>query len=209
MASNNLTTDNQLNYLKFATVTQREIPKALRKVFELLCRKIYGHFPHCFVEPSYGYKSTVRIADFFRDVVFRRGRKFPTDLPFKDWNTHTLITVICYINSFDIPEEQSGRSKYGTDVDGFHSCVVSENWFQTTGLAVDQLRLVINRFAHWGKSEMAKSSFDLYMGYVRGAFNALEVCSSGLDRILSLEFSSDGLRFLIYSGNTPGTTSIG
>lgn len=196
-------TDKQKNFNNFIQIVQNEFPKALRQVFETMWNQTY--------QP---WDDSPTVRSIFLSLEGGK-TKIPLHLSYEEWDTTSLLLATLYSRAFSVQGYGAGHTVTLSDMyvrprklplGSFHATVSSPtgNRLETIALAIDQLRLLRNTSAHWrGEAEMEKPMFDQYLLYVRDAFHALGLSTDNLDFIGNpqLEFSAEGLRSLVASGN--------
>ena len=191
--------EEQLNFFKFASLLFSDFPKALRQSLKTLWDKTYGHLPS--FQP---WDDSSAVRKLFAATTAEGGKIRPSRVPFHQsynkWDISSLFYATIFSRSF------AQRTKVGDYVTlsdlyvkpraiphgTFHASVISPsgNSAETFTLAIDQLRRLRNSFVHFTSDEMDKTTFDLYVKYVKDAFNALGVSTTSIDADGSLAESN-------------------
>ena len=188
--------DEQLNYLKFASIVLNEFPKALREKFKSMWDTTFGPLPG--FQP---WDDSTAVRNMFLNAEGGR-TKVPTNLSFEEWDCTALFQATIYAKSFALPDS-AGHHKTLSDLyvkphklahGSFHVSVVSPggNDAETFALAIDQLRLLRNSLCHSTSSEIVKATFDQYVQHAKDAFEALGVNTDPIDVIGGLTDSDRG-----------------
>ncbi len=196
-----------MHYFHFTQIVKTEIPKAFRQVFKTMWDTKFGHL--------YGpWDDSPAVRNQF--LALDGGKtKVPTHLSYEKWDATNLVAATIFARAFSVLDH-TGRNvtlyhmyarPNNLPAGSFHSCVLSPtgNRLETITLAIDQLRLLRNTYAHWDSVVLDKPTFDRHLHYVKDAFQALGISTHGLDFIgNSLEFSAVGLRDLTINESTSG-----
>ena len=185
--------DEQLNFLKFATLVLNEFPKALRQTFKTMWDNTYGHRPGFQL-----WDDSTAVRNMFDSEEAKSGKKtkVPVLQSYNEWDCTNLFQATIFARSF-APPASTGSFTTLSDLyvkpcavpyGSFHACVVSPsgNMAETFALAIDQLRLLRNSLCHSTSSEMDKATFDQRVNYAKDAFQALGVPTAPIDALSSL-----------------------
>ena len=191
--------EEQLNFFKFASLLFSEFPKALRQSLKTLWDKTYGHLPD--FQP---WDDSNAVRKLFAATTAEGGKirlsRVPFHQSYNKWDTTSLFYAIIFSRSF---AQRTKVGDYATLSDlyvkpraiphgTFHASVISPsgNSAETFTLAIDQLRRLRNSFVRFTSDEMDKTTFELYVNYVKDAFNALGVSTTSIDADGSLAESN-------------------
>ena len=179
--------DEELNYLKFASIVLNEFPRALRQTFRSMWDNTFGHLSGFQL-----WDDSIAVRSLFLGA--ERGKtKVPTNLSYEEWDCTALFKATIYARSFALPDS-AGHHKTLNDLyvtprklahGSFHVSVMSPggNDAETVALAIDQLRLLRNSLCHSTSSEIVKANFDQYVQLSKDAFKALGVKVDPIDAI--------------------------
>ena len=165
----------QFNFFKIAFLVIEELPKALRETFKSKWNYKYG--------PSGKlWDDSEAVRKFF--LAEEGGStQVPTQDSYEEWDCTALFKATIFAKSFALPDSAGNLKTLdelyvkpsGPPHGGFHSSVVSPsgNQDETFALAIDQLRLLRNSFAHSTKTNMDRKTFNLFIHRTKEAFKAL------------------------------------
>ena len=182
--------NEELNFLKFASIVLNEFPKALRHVFIDMWNKRIASIP--------GYQpwdnsTAVRNMFFIREIPKTH---IPTSSSFQDWDCTALIQATLCARTFALLDSMGNiktlgelyvRNRKPIPVP-FHLPVVSSSGDpdETIALAIDQLRLLRNTYCHSSNSLITKVTFDDYVKHAKEAFTAVNFSTTSIDAIANL-----------------------
>ena len=178
--------DEQLNFLKFASLVLDEFPKALRQAFKTMWDNKYGHRPDFQV-----WDDSTIVRKMFYTEEENSGKKteVPVHQSYNEWDCTSLFQATIFARCF-ASKGSTLKALYAKPVayGSFHASVISSggNNEQTFALSIDQLRLLRNSLCHSTRCKMDKATFDQRMNYAKGAFHALGVSTALIDAVGSL-----------------------
>ncbi|XP_078374953.1 mitogen-activated protein kinase kinase kinase 3-like isoform X2 [Oculina patagonica] len=202
-------TENQMHYFHFTQIIKTEIPKALRQVFKTMWDTNFEH-KYGLWDDSPAVRSQFLALEGRRSIV-------PTSLSYEEWDATILVAATIFARVFSVPDH-TGRNvtlynmyarPKNLPAGSFYSCVLSPTGdrLETITLAIDQLRLLRNTYAHWDSVVLDKPTFDRHLQYVKDAFQALGISTHALDFLgNSLEFLAEELRDLTNNRSDLGTS---
>ena len=175
----------QLNYFKFTSVVNSELPEALRKTFKAMWDEKYG--------PSEIWDDSERVRKSFLAKEGGAGStKVPTQISYEKWDCTALFRATIYAKSFANSTGQTLNELYLKPLsplsETFHSSVVSPRGDpeETRALAIDQLRRLRNSQAHPNNDRLDKVTFDLNIQRTKEAFEALGISAKEIEELGNL-----------------------
>ena len=178
--------DEQLNFLKFASLVLDEFPKALRQAFKTMWDNKYGHRPDFQV-----WDDSTIVRKMFYTEEEKSGKKteVPVHQSYNEWDCTSLFQATIFARCF-ASKGSTLKALYAKPLayGSFHASVISSggNNEETFALSIDQLRLLRNSLCHSTRSKMDRATFDQRMNYAKDAFHALGVSTALIDAVGSL-----------------------
>ena len=179
--------NEELNFLKFASIVLDEFPKALRQIFTDMWDMRIGPLP--------GYQPWDDSTTVRNLLLKSEGVKteIPTNVTIQNWDCTALFQATLYAQTFALPDGKGHKRtlsdlylKKHKPVPGpFHSPIVSPTGDpnETIALVTDQLQLLRNTLCNSFNSRIAKNIFDTYLHYAKEAFTVVNVNTSCLEVI--------------------------
>ena len=173
----------QLNYLKFTSLVNDGMLKALRKTFKDMWDEKYG--------PSEIWNDSESVRKSF---LKKEGgaTKVPTQMSYEEWDCTAMCQATIYARSFANSAGQTLNDRYLRPLrlppESFHSSVVSPRGDpeETRSLAIDQLRRLRNSLAHPTDDKMDKFTFDQNIQRTKEAFQALGISTKKIEELSNL-----------------------
>lgn len=178
--------DEQLNFLKFASLVLDEFPKALRQAFKTMWDNKYGHRPDFQV-----WDDSTIVRKMFYTEEEKSGKKteVPVHQSYNEWDCTSLFQATIFARCF-ASKGSTLKALYAKRVahGSFHASVISSggNNEETFALSIDQLRLLRNSLCHSTRCKMDKATFDQRLNYAKDAFHALGVSTALIDAVGNL-----------------------
>ncbi len=157
----------------FSLLVFDEIPNALRQTFKTMWDE---------ANPTQPWDDSVTV----RKILYgNEGRPtIPTPKSYEEWDCTELFAATIFANTFKDTGGMTLKQQYlGPPPGRFHATVTSSTGIQdeTFALAIDQLRLIRNVYAHSSSPDVIEASFDDCIARAKQAFAALNYTTNFFD----------------------------
>jgi hypothetical protein len=177
---------SQLNFFKLTSIVLDKFPEALRHVFKKMWDK----------QSLVAWDDSVPMRD---QLSVQEGYtpRIPTEKSYEEWDCSALFQATIYASTFEDPvtgqtlyDKHAKSSKPAKDILRKTVTSPTDDQDETFTLAIDQLRLIRNKFLHSCKTNVVdKAEFKNYITYAMAAFTALHYDTTKLDDISQLSES--------------------